>query len=47
MIGFNIMEVLTELKQMPLEDLENHKGEVWEYYKMVKTVLEYKELDNE
>ena len=45
MIGFNIMEVLTELKQMPLEDLKKHKAEMCEYYRMVKSVLQYREIE--
>ena len=36
-----------DLKGSSVELLKNHKVEVWEYYKMVKRVLEYKELDNE
>ena len=33
------------LKGSSVELLKNHKVEVWQYYKMVKTVLEYKELE--
>ena len=38
---------LVDLKRSSVELLNIHKDEVWEYYKMVKTVLEYKGLDNE
>ena len=38
---------LVDLKRFEVELLKNHKKEVLEYYKMVKRVLEYKELDNE
>ena len=36
---------LVDLKRQSVEDLKRHKDEAWEYYKIVKRVLQYKEIE--
>tara|TARA_R100000808_G_scaffold1485_3_gene6751 strand:+ start:2492 stop:2626 length:135 start_codon:yes stop_codon:yes gene_type:complete len=36
---------LTQLKRMSAQDLKKHREEAWDYYAKVKSVQEYKELE--
>lgn len=44
-MNFKIFPLL-DLKRLTVDGLKTHKDEVWEYFKMVKRVVEYKELDD-
>ena len=41
------MKIFTkaELTTMNLEDVQEHEREAWDYFKRVKTVMKFKELE--
>ena len=42
----NLLHTKDGLYSMEVEELQKHKKETWEYYKMVKSVFEFREIDD-
>ena len=41
----NLIWTKQGLMELEFEELQKHKKETWKYYQMVKSVLEFREID--